>query len=103
MSDTTDISSSHDACGAGQASPDEPPPPADDPVDRRPTAFVVDLGGNESVDARRRLPADPLSRYVPPRVERSSAKRRADIMKKKLVHRRQVVRIASVRRLWLRR
>ena len=67
-------------------------------VDRRPTAFVVDLGGGgggsvvESAavcETRRRLPLDPLSRYVPPSVERSSARRRADLIRKKL-QRRQV-------------
>ena len=79
----------------GPATPDEPHLTAkttEDPdattADRRPTAFVVDLAGNESTacQVRRRLPPDPLSRYVPPNVERSSAKRRADLIRKKLRH-----------------
>ena len=57
--------------------------------ERRSTAFVVDLdrvtpGGSSCDDdvSCRRLSSLPLSRYVPPSVERSSARRRADIISK---------------------
>ena len=82
-------------------STDEPSTPDDPPTsvgvtgdqtgetkDQRPTAFVVhlDYDVTAACDTRRRLLADPLSRYVPARVERWSAKRRAGI-REKLRHR----------------
>jgi len=95
------------AIGSGSGSPHDEPTSADQPSpvtgptedlpgeakDRRPTAFVVDLDGDDSsaCDTSRRLPPDPLSRYVPPRVERSSAKRRAEIVRRKLRHREVVM------------
>lgn len=64
---------------------------ADNQLDRRPTAFVIDLGGADLPTCEtRRLPIDPLSRYLPRRVERNSAQRRADIIRKRLSHHRLV-------------
>jgi len=70
-------------------------------VERRATAFVVDVGGGgggggvsaEWREARgRRLPSDPLSRYVPAKMQRSSARRRADIARKRLYNRQVLAR-----------
>jgi len=61
--------------------------------ERRSTAFVVELdcggGANNEMSSGRRLPrpmsdTEPLSRYVPPSVERSSARRHAHLVSKKL-------------------
>ena len=97
-----DTSASATADAAATSPHDEPPGPDEPPTvtsatedntdeetkDRRPTAFVVDLGGDDTAEfTNRRLPSDPLSRYVPPRVERSSARRRADIIKRRICHR----------------
>ena len=65
---------------------------------RRATAFVVNLHDEDDLTAcetGRRLLLDPLSRFLPAKVERSSARRRADIIRRRTHQRRLPVIISQ--------